>query len=219
MNDLTLVIGNKNYSSWSLRPWLVMKYFDIPFEEIRIPLYQENSKVALEQYSPSGMVPVLIHGNTTVWDSLSICEYLQELYPSLPLWPVDQTARAIARSICAEMHSGFDAIRTHMPMNCRKSYPGKGLNPDTKKDIKRITQIWQTCRSTYGEGGSMLFGNFTIADAMFAPVALRFQTYMAPLDSVSSSYVSTILGLPEMQAWIAAGSSESEVLIDFEPYE
>ena len=219
MDDLVLVIGNKNYSSWSLRPWLVMRHFDIPFEEVRIPLYREGSREALAKLSPSGLVPALKNSGVTVWDSLAICEYLQELYPSLALWPKDRDDRAIARSISAEMHSGFSALRNHMPMNCRKVFPGKGLNPDTQADIKRVSQIWRECREKHPEGGPMLFGEFTIADAMFAPVALRFNTYDVQLDSVAESYVSTILAMPEMQDWVSAAKQETEVLADFEPYE
>ena len=222
MGELTLVVGNKNYSSWSLRPWLLMKQFNLSFEEIRIPLYQEDSQAALERLSPSALVPVLVNGDLTVWDSLAICEYLDELYPDLSMWPRDRDTRAIARSVSAEMHSGFAAIRSHMPMNCRKTFPGKGLNPDTTAEIKRVTQIWRDCLNhygqRYGQNGPMLFGDFSIADAMFAPVALRFTTYQVELDALSQSYVSTILNLPAMQEWILAGRQETEVLTDFEPY-
>jgi glutathione S-transferase len=219
MDKLTLVIGNKNYSSWSLRPWLLLTQFEIPFEEIRIPLYQTESKAQINKYSPSGLVPVLINGNFTVWDSLAICEYVQELFPTLNMWPRDREARAIARAVSAEMHSGFSAVRTHMPMNCKKSFPGKGLNPDSESQIKRITQLWRECRDKYGNDGPMLFGGFTIADAMFAPVAVRFNTYQVELDETSQAYVSAILALPAMKKWVAAGCLESEVMPQFEPYE
>jgi glutathione S-transferase len=218
MEKLTLIIGNKNYSSWSLRPWLLLKYFAIPFEEIRIPLYQAGSRQALANYSPSGLVPVLQHGEITVWDSLAICEYVQDLFPSRALWPGECAARAIARSVSAEMHSGFTALRTHMPMNCKTSFPGKGLTPESEQEIKRITQIWRDCRANYGKGGPMLFGEFSIADTMFAPVVLRFNTYQVELDEVCEAYKTALLGLPAVQAWIAAGCAEAEVLPDFEPY-
>ena len=219
MQKLTLVIGNKNYSSWSLRPWLLLKQFEIPFDEIRIPLYRADSTQALQKYSPSGLVPALIHGDITVWDSLAICEYVQELHPSLAMWPRDQTTRAIARSAAAEMHAGFTAVRSHMPMNCKKSFPGKGLNQDTAAEIGRITRLWRDCRHQYGKAGTMLFGDFSIADAMFAPVALRFTTYQVALDEVCQAYVSALLALPAIQAWIAEAKQETEALPDFEPYE
>ncbi|MBI1423232.1 MAG: glutathione S-transferase [Gammaproteobacteria bacterium] len=218
MDKFTLVIGNKNYSSWSLRPWLLMKQFGISFEEIRIPLYQAETKAAIQKYSPSGLVPALIHGDITVWDSLAICEYLQDLYPSLVMWPRERAARAIARSAAAEMHSGFAAVRTHMPMNCKKSFPGKGLNAETEPQVARITQLWRECRAKYGKGGAMLFGDFSIADAMYAPVAIRFTTYQVKLDAVCQDYVSSLLALPVMQEWFAAARAETEVLSAFEPY-
>ncbi len=219
MEKLTLVIGNKNYSSWSLRPWLLLKHFDIPFEEIRVPLYQADTRDALSTLSPSGLVPVLIHGDLKVWDSLAIAEYVQELFPSLAMWPTDHNAKAIARSISCEMHSGFSAIRKHMSMNCKKSFPGKGLNDETKPEIARVQQIWRECRIKYGKNGSMLFGDFSIADAMFAPMALRFNTYQVDLDEACKNYVAAILELPELKEWISAVCLETEVLPQFEPYE
>jgi len=219
MNKLTLVIANKNYSSWSLRPWLLLKHFGVPFEEIRIPLYREDTKEALNAVSPSGLLPVLIHGDVKVWDSLAICEYVHELFPSSGMWPLDREARAVARSIACEMHSGFGAVRKHMPMNCRKSFPGKGLNHESEPEIRRIKQLWRECRSKYGKGGPMLFDGFTIADAMFAPVALRFNTYGVELDENSKAYVSAILELPELKEWVSTARVESEVLPQFEPYE
>lgn len=219
MTNLTLVIGNKNYSSWSLRPWLLLKQFDLPFEEIRIPLYQAESKQAIQKRSPSGMVPTLINGDITVWDSLAICEYVQDLFPALSMWPRDRDTRAIARAVSAEMHSGFMAVRSHMPMNCKKSFPGKGLNAESEPQVQRITQIWRECRSKYAKDGPLLFGGFSIADAMFAPVAIRFNTYQVELDEVCAAYVSAILALPAMKQWISEACKESEVLSQFEPYE
>lgn len=218
MNQLTLVIGNKNYSSWSLRPWLLLSYFNIPFTEVRIPLYREDTSESLSQWSPSGLVPVLKHGEFAVWDSLAICEYLQELYPDYSFWPNDIKARAVARSVSAEMHSGFMALRSSMPMNCCRSFPGKGLNKESSADIQRVTAIWRECREQYGEGGSLLFGEFTIADAMYAPVAQRFRTYGVQLDEVSEAYVSTILSLPAMKEWISSAKAEEEIIEEFEPY-
>ena len=218
MSQLTLVIGNKNYSSWSLRPWLLLKHFDIPFKEVYIPLYQEGTKEAILYLSPSGLVPALKNGDVTIWDSLAICEYLNELFPEHSMWPQDSEARAVARSISAEMHSGFSPLRSLMPMNCRLTFPGKGLTDESAADIARITAIWRECRGKFGVGGSMLFGEFTIADAMFAPVALRFKTYDVQLDEVCAEYVSAVLALPAMQEWVAGAVEENEVLEAFEPY-
>jgi glutathione S-transferase len=219
MNKLTLAIGNKNYSSWSLRPWLLLKHFAIPFKEIRIPLYEAGSKEALHALSPSGLVPALIHGEVKVWDSLAICEYVQELFPAMAMWPREREARAIARSISCEMHAGFGALRSSMPMNCKKTFPGKGLSTEAAADIRRIQQIWRDCRSTYGKNGPLLFGEFTIVDAMFAPVVLRFNTYQVELDDDAQAYVSAMLALPAMQEWVSEACLETEVLPRFEPYE
>ncbi|WP_026735100.1 glutathione S-transferase family protein [Fischerella sp. PCC 9605] len=216
MADLTLVIGNKNYSSWSLRPWLAMKQFGLNLEEIRIPLYTPESASKIRQYSPSGKVPVLLHGTQTVWDSLAICEYLAEEFPNLNWWPEDKAARAIAHSISAEMHSGFQNLRNNMPMNCRAKLPGKGMAIGVQKDIDRITTIWRECRQKFGSGGNMLFGKFTIADAMFAPVVLRFTIYNVQLDAVAKDYVEAILALPALQEWIKAGEAEQEIISAFE---
>lgn len=219
MDELTLVTGNRNYSSWSLRPWLLLRYFNIPFKEVRIPLYREGSQEALSRWSPSGLVPVLRHADFAVWDSLAICEYLQDLYPDYPLWPQDMRARAVARSVAAEMHSGFAALRESMPMNCRRAFPGKGLTTGTRTDIRRVAAIWRACREKYGAGGPLLFGEFSIADAMYAPVALRFRTYAVQLDEVCAAYAAAILSLPAMQEWIASAEVEAEVLEEFEPYD
>ncbi len=212
MAKLTLVIGNKNYSSWSLRPWLAMKQFGLDFDEVRIALYTPESTEKIQQYSPSGKVPVLIHDTLTVWETLAICEYLAEQFPTIQWWPEDQIARAIARSVSAEMHSGFQNLRQNMPMNCRARLPGKGMSPEVQKDIDRITAIWQECRQRFGSGGNLLFGEFTIADAMFAPVVSRFLTYDVPLDPVSKAYAEAILALPAMQEWIKAGEAELETI-------
>ncbi len=214
MTQLTLVIGNKNYSSWSLRPWLAMKQFGLEFDEIRIPLYGSDSPSKTRQYSPSGKVPVLIHDTLTVWDSLAICEYLVETFPTLQWWPGDKIARAFARSITAEMYSGFQNFRQNMPMNCRTKYPGKGLASGVQEDIDRITSIWQESRQKFG--GNLLFGNFTIADAFFAPVVLRFIAYDVQLDAVSRDYVETVLALSAMQEWINAAKNETEILPKYE---
>lgn len=212
MAQLTLVIGNKNYSSWSLRPWLAMKQFGLNFNEICIPLYTPESPAQIRQYSLSGKVPVLLHDTQTVWDSLAICEYLAEQFSSMPWWPDDKAARAIARSISAEMHSGFQSLRQNMPMNCRARLPGKGMTPEVQTDINRITAIWQECRQNFGASGDLLFGKFTIADAMFAPVVLRFVTYGVQLDSVAKAYAEAVLSLSAMQEWLAAAEAEPETI-------
>lgn len=218
MAQLKLIIGNKNYSSWSLRPWLLLKQFDIPFEEIKIPLYRADSAQALARYSPSGLVPVLWDGELAVWESLAICEYLQTLYPHYALWPQSPQACAVARAVSAEMHAGFTAVREAMPMNCRKQFPGAGLTTQSRADIARITQLWHDCRQRYGQAGPMLFGDFSIADAMYAPIVLRFKTYDVALDPVCAAYSAAILALPALQAWIAAAKQEPETLEQFEPY-
>ncbi|MBW4422907.1 MAG: glutathione S-transferase family protein [Nostoc desertorum CM1-VF14] len=217
MTQLTLVIGNKNYSSWSLRPWLAMKQFGLEFNEIRIPLYKSPDYSAkIRQYSPAGKVPVLLHDMQTVWDSLAICEYLAETFPTLQFWPEDKAARAFARSISAEMHSGFQNLRQNMSMNCRTKYPGKGLASGVQQDIDRITSIWQESRQKFGDGGNFLFGHFAIADAFFAPVVVRFVTYDVQLDPVSRDYVEAVLALPAMQEWIKAAKNETETISQYE---
>lgn len=210
MDELTLVIGNKNYSSWSLRPWIIMKQVGLKFQEINITLYQPDSTEKIKQYSPSGRVPALIHDDLIIWDSLAICEYLAEMFPHLYWWPEDKNYRAVARSISAEMHSGFLDLRQNMPMNCRAKLPGQGLTPAVQQDIDRITSIWQECRHNFGQGGDFLFGQFTIADAFFAPVVMRFMTYDVKLDAISRDYTQAILGLPAMQEWLTAAKNENE---------
>lgn len=216
MVQLTLVIGNKNYSSWSLRPWLALKQFGLEFNEIRLALYTSDYLSKIQQYSSAGKVPVLLHDDQTVWDSLAICEYLAEEFPHLHWWPEDKAARALARSISAEMHSGFQNLRRNMPMNCRNKYPGKGRVDGVQNDIDRITNIWQYARQKFGGGGEFLFGNFTIADAFFAPVILRFVAYDVQLDSGSQNYLEAVLALPALQEWIDAAKVETEVLPQFE---
>ncbi|NJM56362.1 MAG: glutathione S-transferase family protein [Synechococcales cyanobacterium RU_4_20] len=213
---MQLIIGNQNYSSWSLRPWLALKQMEVKFEEIRIPLYEPNSAAAIAQYSPSGRVPVLIDGAQTVWDSLAILEYLAERYPEQPWWPRDLAARTQARCISAEMHAGFFALREQMPMNCRARFPGQGRSPATDRDIARVRQIWSRCREQWGQGGAFLFGEFSIADAMYAPVVLRFVTYGVELNAIEQAYREAVLNLPALQDWLAAGLAETETIAQYD---
>ncbi len=214
----TLVIGNKNYSSWSLRAWLAMRQAGIVFDEVRVPLFEEGYKASIQAYSPAGKVPTLVAGNITVWESLAICEFLAERHPETRLWPADVAARAHARAICAEMHAGFSALRNAMPMNIRSSHPGKGMTPEVKHDIERITAIWEQCRKNYGAGGELLFGHFTAADAFYAPVVSRFQTYAVTLPPVAQAYADAVLRLSAMREWITAARQETEFIAEDEPY-
>jgi glutathione S-transferase len=216
VSSLTLVIGNKNYSSWSMRPWLALRQADIPFEEHRIPLYEAGSAEALAQWSPSGLVPCLIDGDLKVWDSLAICEYLNERFPGRGLWPAESAARAEARSVSAEMHAGYSALRQNMFMNVRASHPGKGRTPESLKDVERVTRVWSDCRRRYGAQGPFLFGRFSIADAMYAPVVLRFRTYHVVLEGAAKEYAEMMQGLPAMRAWIADAERETERIEKFE---
>jgi glutathione S-transferase len=212
----TLVIGNKAYSSWSLRPWLLMRQAGIDFDEIRLPLHTDAWTAGIGRYSPSGKVPALIDGEIRVWDSLAICEYLAETHPEKALWPRDRRARATARAVSAEMHSGFRDLRSSMPMNVRRSLPDRARIPETLRDVARIKAIWKDCRARFGAQGDFLFGSFSIADAMYAPVASRFRTYAVELDSVCETYVDAIHSLPAMQRWIAEARAETEVIAQYE---
>lgn len=216
MSAYRLVIGNKNYSSWSLRPWLAMKQAGIAFEEIRVLLDQPTSKQRILEVSPSGKVPALIDGALTVWDSLAICEYLAERHPGM--WPEDAAARALARSASAEMHSGFAALRTHMSMNIRKDYPGKGMGVGVPGDIERIFQIWNDLRTRFGAGGPFLCGRFSIVDAMFTPVIMRFRTFAVPYPASLESYKQAMLALPALKEWIAAANAETEIIAKEDHY-
>lgn len=208
MSELTLVVADKTYSSWSLRPYLLLAHAGLPFAEVLVRIRQPDSKARILEHSPSGKVPLLKHGDLRIWDSLAIAEYVAELAPAAGLWPADAAARAVARAVSAEMHSGFVALRTSMPMDLRNRFPGQGRTPETLADIARIQEIWRTCRETYGAGGPFLFGAFTIADAMYAPVVTRFETYGVDLDPVCRAYADAVLELPAMRAWTAAAQAE-----------
>lgn len=217
MANLTIYLGNKNYSSWSLRPWLALKQTTVAFDEVVIPLYQPASRETALKYSPSGKVPALRHGDVTVWESLAICEYLAESFPTSDLWPKDPAARALARSVSAEMHAGFADLRRHLPMNIRSSFPGREIAPEVQADINRVMAIWRDCRSRFGDGkGDFLFGHFTIADAMFAPVVTRFRTYRIDLEREAEAYCDTITALPAMQEWAAAAKNEPMIVEAYE---
>jgi len=180
MARLQLVIGNKNYSSWSMRPWVLLRQAQIPFEEVQLQFKDVDGGLTvagIDNYSKAGKVPVLLVDGEAVWDTLAIAETVAELFPEKQLWPADTRARRTARSACAEMHSGFQAMRDRMPMNIKGSHPGKGLTPETRKDIDRVVALWAECREKHGVGGPLLFGKFSIADAFFAPVVMRFRTY------------------------------------------
>jgi glutathione S-transferase len=205
-----LVIGNKNYSSWSLRPWLALRMAGVGFEEVRIPLYREDSKAAILRYSPSGKVPIWIEDGVAVWESLAICERAAERAPGAGLWPADPAARAHARAISAEMHAGFPALRNAMPMNLRAAGARIAVGPEVRADVERIVAIWEDCRARFGAGGPFLFGAFTNADAMYAPVVTRFHSYGVSLPPVAQAYVEAVRALPAMQEWAAAGIAEAE---------
>ncbi|HEV3178722.1 MAG TPA: glutathione S-transferase family protein [Stellaceae bacterium] len=217
MADFTLYIGNRNYSSWSLRGWLMVKASGITFEEILIRLRQPNTKAEVLRHSPSGRVPALVHGEVSVWESLAIGEYLAELFPDANLWPRDRAARAVARSVSTEMHAGFTALRTHFPMNVRSSFANRASTPDVQADIDRITAIWHDCRSRFSKDGPFLFGAaFSNADAMYAPVVSRFRTYKVELDAEAQAYCDAVWSWPPMQEWAAAAKNEPWVIEDSE---
>jgi glutathione S-transferase len=214
---LKLVIGNKNYSSWSMRPWLALRANNIAFDEIFIPLYTgEADKTRILSFTRSGKVPALIDGDITIWDSLAIIEYAAEKFPEAGLWPEDRAARAHARSISAEMHSGFAALRNECGMNLHRPVGAIALSDEARGNIARIEQIWRECRARYGKSGPFLFGAFGGADAMFAPVVHRFRTYAIELAPEAKAYIETMMSLPAFQEWTIAGLAETIVIDRFE---
>jgi glutathione S-transferase len=218
MTRLVLVIGNKNYSSWSLRPWLALRMAGLEFDEERIALYEPVTSEATLHHSPTGKVPVLHRGDVTVFESLAICEYAAELAPRAQLWPADATARAHARSISAEMHAGFSALRSALPMNARVEggRPASALSAEVEAEIARVTAIWDDCRTQFGSGGDFLFGAFTIADAMYAPVVSRFRTYSLRLPPRAQAYAEAVWALAPLREWVAAGAAEPERIAAYE---
>jgi glutathione S-transferase len=209
---LKLIIGNKNYSSWSFRPWIALKVAGIEFEEVLIPLYEPGSAEEIQKYSPGGKVPTLIDGDDAVWESLSILEYLAEKFPTAGLWPQDARARALARSIAGEMHGGFQALRNHCPMNMARRMIKRELTPAVKANVRRIDTMWTDCSSRYGKSGPFLFGRFGAADAMYAPIVSRFHTYAVDVGTASRAYMNAVMALPAWDEWHAAGNKEKWVL-------
>lgn len=214
MAAFQLLIANKNYSSWSFRPWLLLKKLGIPFEETLVMLKSEDFGKQVQQFSPAGKVPVLVDGDVAVWDSLAIMEYVAEEYPAA--WPKDREARALARSICAEMHSGFMAIRSQLPMNCRAEGRQVAIDEGCQKDIERIQAIWTECRLRYGQSGPWLFGEFSIADAMFAPVVFRFHSYGITCHGEAGVYLNTVLEDEAVNAWRHAAMEEKATIMSYE---
>jgi glutathione S-transferase len=212
---LKLVVANKLYSSWSLRPWAVLKAFDIPFEEIVIPLRQQDSRERLLEYSPSGKVPVLVHGDVIVWESMAIIEYLAEAFPDHAVWPREAKARAHARAIANEMHGGFQPLRQACPMHLGARFATPPLTDSLKANIDRIEDIWSGARNRFGAGGPYLFGAFTAADAMYLPIVTRFETYGVPVREATRAYMDTMLAHPAFVDWRASALEEPWRISDY----
>lgn len=209
-----LVIGNKNTSSWSMRPWLAMRHAGLPFSEVNINLREPDAKAQILARSPAGKVPALLVGDRVIWDSLAIMEFLAEAHPEAGLWPRASDARAQARCVAAEMHSGFQPLRQQCPMNFLARTPMPELTAEVAGDVRRIVALWQDCRRNYGLSGPFLFGAFSAADAMYAPVASRFRTYVSDLgrygdDGTGQAYVEALFAMPQMGAWEQGARSET----------
>jgi glutathione S-transferase len=214
---LKLVIGNKNYSSWSMRPWLALRANNIAFDEVFIPLYTGDAdKQRILDFTHSGKVPALIDGDITIWDSLAIIEYVAERFPQARIWPDDRARRAHARSISAEMHSGFAALRNECGMNLHRPVRAVALSTDARANIARVEQIWTECRERYGKFGPFLFGAFGGADAMFAPVVHRFRTFAIAVVPEAQAYMDTMMALPAFQEWTSAALAETLTIEKFE---
>ncbi len=216
MTDFTLVLANRNYSSWSMRAWLCMKQTGTSFQEVTLNLGAPDILEQKAQHTPAGRVPVLKHGDLVIWDSLAIAEYLAEGFQSAGLWPVDARRRAWARSLTNEMHSGFAPLREQMPMNIRSSYPDRVPDDAVKHDIGRIQTAWRDCRRAHGQDGPFLFGSFTIADAFFAPVVSRFKTYAVDMDDTCGAYADAVWQHPDVQTWAVGATEESWVMPQYE---
>jgi glutathione S-transferase len=205
---LKLIVANKGYSSWSLRPWILLAHFKIPFEEIVIPLDTPQTLASILKYSPTGKCPALVDGAITVWESLAIVEYIAERYPDKTIWPRGRAARAHARSLSAEMHAGFQALRQHCPTNFRRPVRKIALTEAVEADVARIEAAWAHARRAFGKSGPFLFGRFSAADAMFAPVVNRFHVYDVPVSRKSRDYMKAVMALPAWKAWIADAEAE-----------
>jgi glutathione S-transferase len=211
--SLRLIIGNKNYSSWSMRPWIAMKAAGLAFEETLLPLYRPESREQVLKYSPTGKVPILLDGDIAIWESLAILDHLSDRFPNAQLWPDAVPARAHARAVSAEMHAGFADLRSHCPMNMRRDRNKKrDLTPAAQANVDRIDALWGAARSRFGAGGPFLFGAFSAADAMYAPVVSRFASYAIPVSAASRSYMDAMMALPAWKEWEAAGRVEQWVM-------
>lgn len=217
MPDLELIIGHRNYSSWSMRPGVLLRASGLAFRETLLPFSPEGRVVGIEGRSPTGKVPALWIDGVCVWESLAICEAVAELVPEKRLWPTDPVARRVARSAATEMHASFVALRKGCPMDLRASRPDHPRSPEIDADVARIDALWSACRERFGGSGPMLFGHFTCADAMFAPVATRFRTYHVPLSPVAQAYSDALLAHPAVADWIAQAATDTDVLPRFEP--
>lgn len=211
-----LTIANKRYSSWSLRPWLVLKAFGIPFEETVVPLKQPDTRARILAVSPSGKVPALQDGEVTIWESLAIIEYLAETFPEKPIWPRNRAARAHARAISNEMHGGFMPLRQGCPMNLGKRFATPPMTEDLRASIARVEEIWRDTRARFGKGGPFLFGAFTAADAMYAPVVTRLDTYAVSVAPDTRVYMDAVLAHPAFEEWRAAGLAEPWDIAEYE---
>jgi glutathione S-transferase len=211
MSPLTLVVGSRNYSAWSLRAWMLLRHLGLAFDEQRIALDTPEFEAEIAKFSPTRRVPVLVHGDLIVWDSIAICEYASELAGGRG-WPADAAHRAVARALSAEMHAGFGALRDACPMNARATGRRVPMTPALAQDLRRIDAIWSGCRRDHGDRGPWLFGGFSIADAMFAPVALRVRTYGLPLSSLAARYHDTMLADGQLQEWIADSCRDTQVI-------
>jgi glutathione S-transferase len=212
--NFTLAIANKNYSSWSLRAWMAMREFDIPFAEEVIPLDVPQTKTKIARHSGAGRLPVLHHGEVRVWESLAILEYLAELFPGKAMWPKSRAARAMARAVANEMHAGFQALRNACPMNLRRPHRplAAGLSEEVLANVVRIERLWKDCRAAYGKGGPFLFGKFTIADAMYAPVVTRFETYVIPVSRASRDYMDALIATQSFRDWKEGAAKEKWII-------
>jgi glutathione S-transferase len=205
---LKLVIANKAYSSWSFRPWILLRHFEIPFEEIVIPMARAETRAEMMVYAPTGKCPSLHDGDIAVWDSLAIVEYIAESFPAVAIWPKDRAARAYARSLAAEMHSGFTGLRSHLPTVFRRAVQKRELTPEAEADLARIEAAWAEARQKFGAGGAFLFGDFSAADAMFAPVVERLRAYDAPVGAATRAYMEAMMALPAWRDWVAGAQAE-----------